>query len=1055
MWWVMPAGALAGCALEWVFVVLFRFPEFANLWELQWGTLWLLPTAAILAIGCGLLWAALWWSAWSCRSRRVAAAVIAAGLSAAWLGYELTHGRHFDLWWRRIGFIAVLATAGAAGVFWGHGKLRDWLHHHPSRTAWAAVACAILLETVNRFVLVRLYPAFHVALAVLSLGAAALAALGVYQWHLSNDGNPRHQSVRAWLLARGPFVSWLAHAWAAPLILATLLVAAAVPAARILASFDNFRWIVTQNAPLLGFATQVSGMLAPPPPVLAEQTTIEDPHRKSAQLGWTGRDILLITVDALRADHLGAYGYPRPTSPHMDGLAKGGVRFERAYAATPHTSYSVTSLMTGKYMRPLLLQGLGEDSETWAELLRRYGYRTAGFYPPAIFFIDPERFRAFDERMLGFEYQKREFLEGSARVEQVKQYLADQPPDQALFVWLHLFGPHEPYEKHPEYDFGATDIDRYDSEIRAADETIGAVVRAFRERSPDALVIITADHGEEFGDHGGRYHGSSVYEEQVRVPLLMQAPGIAPGVVSRPVQTVDLLPTVLSILDIPVRPRIRGNDLTPLLAGVPDDDPGFAFAETDEQVLLAESTYRLLCLRRLGACQLFDLASDPEQRTDVSKRHPDIMSAMRDRLRALNSHHGRYERAGGRAEGTHWPGPILRGLAGDADAATEVAALLDDADVHIRRKAAAVLFDLAVPQTVTPLRLALQRDEDEEVRAYSALALTRMGEGASLTRELLASEQQFWRRRAALVLAETGESKGRDELLAWWMDEENRDFDTSRRLLEAFARGKVKDAVWPLTRSLHDVRLRPHIATALAAIGDEMATNALLVALKQEPYQTNRLILADALLKLGAEHELVVPLRRWLGVPDPLPGGLRIATAAGILEQVGGPSERDLDRLRNNANLGQLIRVVVPKTGNGNGIRLLVAARNRASDALQLRVGVPRGVFSYDSKGNRVTSRKLAEIDPSRQALITFPPGSEVQERHSLAPPELGLEPGRATYLVVFAEHGLSVEALAALPLQSELGLDTDASTDPAAPAHASKKDEAGGIGARNSVANE
>src|SRR5690606_17318718 len=107
----------------------------------------------------------------------------------------------------------------------------------------------------------------------------------------------------------------------------------------------------------------------------------------------------------------------------------------------------------------------------------------------------------------------------------------------------------------------------------------------------------------------------------------------------------------------------------------------------------------------------------------------------------------------------------------------------------------------------------------------------------------------------------------------------------------------------------------------------------------------------------------VVPLRRWLGVPDPMPGGVSVATAADILEQVGGPSNRDLDRLRKNANLGQLIRVIVPKTGNGQGVRVLVTARNRSDQTLQVRVGAPRGVFSYDSKGERVTSRKLPEID--------------------------------------------------------------------------------------------
>src|SRR5690606_5488114 len=106
--------------------------------------------------------------------------------------------------------------------------------------------------------------------------------------------------------------------------------------------------------------------------------------------------------------------------------------------------------------------------------------------------------------------------------------------------------------------------------------------------------------------------------------------------------------------------------------------------------------------------------------------------------------------------------------------------------------------------------------------------------------------------------------------------------------------GRIKDAVWPLTRSLTDVRLRPLIAQALAEIGDESALNSLVAEFRREPYQTNRAILADALLKLGATNELVVPLRRWLGVPDPLVGGVRVALEAGVLEHLGGPTDKDL-----------------------------------------------------------------------------------------------------------------------------------------------------------------
>src|SRR5690606_16639804 len=123
-------------------------------------------------------------------------------------------------------------------------------------------------------------------------------------------------------------------------------------------------------------------------------------HEGAEALDLKGRDLLLITVDAMRADHVGAYGYQRTTTPEIDRLAKTGATFLYAYAPTPHTSYSITSLMTGKYMRPLLLQGAAQDSDTWAGLLRTYGYRTAAFYPPAVFFIDTDKFTGFKERGL-------------------------------------------------------------------------------------------------------------------------------------------------------------------------------------------------------------------------------------------------------------------------------------------------------------------------------------------------------------------------------------------------------------------------------------------------------------------------------------------------------------------------------------------------------------------------------------------------------------------------------------------------------------------------------
>src|SRR5262249_20720174 len=146
---------------------------------------------------------------------------------------------------------------------------------------------------------------------------------------------------------------------------------------------------------------------------------------------------------------------------------------------------------------------------------------------------------------------------------------------------------------------------------------VGLIVDAVRKARPGAVVLVTADHGEEFGEHGGRYHGSSVYEEQVRVPLLISAPGLLKSRrVSQPVQLVDLLPTVLAGLNIPRPARVRGTDLGPLLVGkppAPGFEEGFAFAETDEQTLLARGELRLVCARKIGACALYDLARDPGQ----------------------------------------------------------------------------------------------------------------------------------------------------------------------------------------------------------------------------------------------------------------------------------------------------------------------------------------------------------------------------------------------------------------------------------------------------------
>ena len=991
--------------------------ELSSVWEVQYGLIWLLPTALAASAVSALPGAFLAWLTSHSETPAVRALLGAFGVAAgAVLGFGVGGGRHLATLGQRGGFAMIVGAAVGALVWVLAPALARLERERPWWCVSLIAALVLLAELGNRLILVRLYPAFHWGLVALVLLAVPLAAEAV------------RRALAPQRVAANRAGAWLQALTLGAWLLSALLV---LPSARRLARFDNFRFVVGEHAPLASRAVELATLVVP---VAAEDTVACDarsPAERAAdavcqaasseQTGRTldlrQRDFLLISVDALRADHLGNYGYRRPTTPQIDALAKDAVVFEHAYAPTPHTSYSITSLMTGKYMRPLLLQGIAEDSDTWAGLLRTYGYRTAAFYPPAVFFIDPDRFQSFRDSFLGFEYRWVEFAEGPRRVEQLRAYLETAPDDKRLFTWVHLFAPHEPYEDHPEFAFGERDLDRYDSEVRFADQTVGDLVAAFRARRPNSVVILTADHGEEFGEHGGHYHGTSVYEEQIRVPLLISAPGsLGARRIKEPVQSIDLLPTLLTALDIPRPPRLRGRDLGPLLAGKREEGPGLVLAETDEQTLLGQGTLRLICARKLGACKLFDLANDALEQRDVSAESPKQFGELRARLKEFGASHGRYEQNGLRAEGKGWPPAILRGISGDGDAVDEIAALLDDADLAIRRKAAELLFELKRPEAKAALRLALGRDEDDVVRRYAALSLTRLGEGAPLTFELEKSPDLALRRLAALVLAESGDARGEKTLIAWWQDPAARNFDRSRQIAAALGTIRAKDAVWPLVQSLDDVRLRPYLAEALARIGGELGQGSLLKALGNERSQSTRIALVNALVTLKTEAALAPPLVRFMGVPDPLLIGLEAAERSRILQYVGGPEGQDLRRLRSQSALGVSVTLTIPSGGNGRGVRAFVRAR--ATGSAPGEVLIAAGAPDWGG-GKRKPS--LPNLDAAQALRLQIPPGPEPVVVYGELPKSVGARPGLRAKFVIFADSTVQLDALCLVPLSDEL----------------------------------
>ena len=329
-----------------------------------------------------------------------------------------------------------------------------------------------------------------------------------------------------------------------------------------------------------------------------------------------GPNVLWICVDVLRADRLGAYGYPRPTSPRLDQLAQDGARFERAYAQTSWTKPSVPSYLTSSYpVEHRVLEGstkdqagrivsdvLGEEWSTAAELFRDAGWHTGAFVTNA----QLRSFLGFDQ---GFDVYAEEL--GSAREINAELLEWIDDIDEPFFAYLHYIDVHWPYRPEPEHlahfpappteldlvgpgapslldrinagRVAVDDDDRaalsaaYDGTVRQVDEAIAAVLEELARRglADDTIVVVSSDHGEELFEHGTAGHGRSLRDTLVHVPLVLAGPGIAPGrVVRTPVESIDILPTLLGLASLAVPERLRGRDFSALLgAEAMDEEP--------------------------------------------------------------------------------------------------------------------------------------------------------------------------------------------------------------------------------------------------------------------------------------------------------------------------------------------------------------------------------------------------------------------------------------------------------------------------------------------------
>jgi arylsulfatase A-like enzyme/HEAT repeat protein len=701
---------------------------------------------------------------------------------------------------------------------------------------------ALVVGWANEHVLPRLYHWFHLSLTLSGLVLCGLAVRLLL-------GGGRSRLGRRW--------SWILAA------VAVIALAVGVTVEQpIFAQSQRLRFYVYEKTQLASLFAGLLGARTPSTTPLAAASTTEDlsplppgPHRREA-------DVVLITVDAVRADHVGCYGYARPTTPNLDALAASSVRFARAYTQAPHTSFAIASLMIGKYYPTLARLASSDSHETLAAILRRYGWKTAAFFPPAVFYVDAHKMKAFESNNFDFEYVKYEYLSAEERVGQIEDFLAAEPPKK-LFLWLHLFEPHEPYERHAGFDFGTRDIDRYDSEIAYSDMVVGKVLALLREKRPGAIVIVAADHGEEFGEHGGRYHGTTLFDEQEHIPLIVAVPGLRPHVVAGPVEIIDIPATILGLLDIPPPLRMRGTDLGPWLQSgtIPESRLPPAFAEVEDKRMVALGTEKLICSISKDYCSYFDLATDPGEQHDLADQRPERVTALRQRIDAWLARQARYEArlVGAAGDAGELARAIERGRLGDARAAEPLARMLvGEAPVPARREAASLLASGLAPQPETKdaLLAAAARADDEQIRAWAAVAALRLGatDLQERVRALVAKpagvSTALLHTYAALALAENSDRAGVATLVAA-LDSCGSDILLCRRVLAALGQLRDAAAVEPLVAHLPFLLTRGNTVAALANIGDARAVGPLIGCLENDEYVSVRMAAATALGRLG------------------------------------------------------------------------------------------------------------------------------------------------------------------------------------------------------------
>jgi arylsulfatase A-like enzyme/Tfp pilus assembly protein PilF len=368
-------------------------------------------------------------------------------------------------------------------------------------------------------------------------------------------------------------------------------------------------------------------------------------------------NVLLITIDTLRADHLPAYGYSNVKTPNLDRIASESYLFNRAYAHVPLTFPSHSSILTGRLPISHGVRDNGgyhlEDSETTlAEVLKSKGYTTAGFV--SAFILDSvfnlqQGFDFYYDNFDVAEYQgldPRSIQRRADEIEAEAEHWLDQNSNKKFFAWVHFYDPHDPYNP-PEPYRSEYSTEPYDGEIAFTDEYVGKLVSKLESSGQldRTILIVTGDHGEGLGEHGESTHGMFIYNSTMHVPLFIRLPHGKKKIVDAVVGHIDLEPTILDMLGIPIPANVNGASLLPVLQGK-EKKERFAYVESLYCKLhygwsglegITSQKYKYIQAPRP---EFFDLEKDAKELQNVEKENNSLARVMKSQLQEIISQYG-------------------------------------------------------------------------------------------------------------------------------------------------------------------------------------------------------------------------------------------------------------------------------------------------------------------------------------------------------------------------------------------------------------------------------